>query len=191
MPAQPPPPSLPAHPKHPRFFFADGNVTVIVEKTLYKLHQYLFNKGDWYLGGQPTYLWESKKDFDRFLSVLYPSDYSKHECETAEEWTSVIGIADRFKMHDIRRLAINQLAECAGPIDKIVLGHRYDVKEWLAPSYLALAMRPDSVTAAEGARLGVDALVRLAALQDEIYGNLKTYINPEKFADMFASKLAL
>ena len=94
-------------------------------------------------------------------------------------------------MQDIRRLAINRLAECAGPVDKIVLGHRYYVTEWLAPAYLALAMRPESVTAAEGARLGVDALVRLAALQDEIYGNLKTYINPEKFAEMFASKLAI
>ncbi|KAF7362459.1 ARID domain-containing protein [Mycena venus] len=200
VPAQLPPwantpvqPTLPAHPKHPRFFFMDGNVTVVVEKTLYKLHQYLFTKTDWYfeINGAPTYLFENKKDFDRFLSVLYPSDYSKHECETAEEWTSVLSIADHARMPDIRRLAIKHLAECAGPVDKIVLGHRYDVKEWLAPAYLALAMRSESITAAEGARLGVDALVRLAALQDEIYGNLKTYINPEKFAEMFASKLTI
>jgi hypothetical protein len=183
-----------------------------VDNTLYRLHRYLFSKGSWYLnlGEQPTHLWESKKDFDRFLTILYPSyvllsllftrslihqwlssDYSKHECETAEEWASVLTVADHVGMQDIRRLAISRLAECAGPVDKIVLGHRYNVTEWLAPAYLALATRTESISAAEGARLGVDALVRLAALQDEIYGNLRSYVNPEKFAEMFASKLAI
>ncbi|KAJ7798628.1 hypothetical protein B0H14DRAFT_2388614 [Mycena olivaceomarginata] len=181
------------HPKHPRFFFADGNASVVVDNTLYRLHRYLFSKGSWYLnlGEQPTHLWESKKDFDRFLTILYPSDYSKHECESAEEWASVLTVADHVGMQDIRRLAISRLAECAGPVDKIVLGHRYNVTEWLAPAYLALATRTESISAAEGARLGVDALVRLAALQDEIYGNLRSYVNPEKFAEMFASKLAI
>ncbi|KAJ7251146.1 hypothetical protein B0H12DRAFT_1018833 [Mycena haematopus] len=188
-------PNLPNLPKHPRFFFTDGNMVVIVESTLYKLHRYLFDKRGvsiwFYAGDQPTHVWETKKDFDRFLTILYPSDYSKHECETAEEWTSVLTVADNVGMHDIRRLAISRLAECAGPVDKIMLGHRYNINEWLAPAYLALAMRTESVTPAEGAKLGVDALVRLAALQDEVYLNLRTYINPEKFAEMFASKLAI
>ncbi|KAK7057765.1 hypothetical protein R3P38DRAFT_2498123 [Favolaschia claudopus] len=193
-PGYPLPPPQPSAPKHPRFFFEDGNVAIIIENTLYKLHRYLFGRSNLSMSmysDRPVYLWNPKKDFDRFLTVLYPSDYSKHECETAEEWMSVLTIADQFDMHDIRRLAIKQLADTAGPVDKIVLGHRYQIKEWLAPAYLALATRSESVSPAEGAKLGVDALVRLAALQDEVYRNLKTYVDPEKFAELFASKLAI
>ncbi|KAJ6497429.1 hypothetical protein C8R45DRAFT_926141 [Mycena sanguinolenta] len=181
-------------PQHPRFFFEDGNVTINLENTLYKLHRYLFKKSSWNfdINTYPAHLWaSSKKDLDRFLTILYPSDYSKHECETAEEWASVLTVANNVGMEDIRRLAISRLADVAGPVDKIVLGHKFNINEWLAPAYLALAMRTESVTPAEGAKLGVDALVRLAALQDEVYQNLRSYISPKKFTEMFESKLRI
>ncbi|KAJ7645917.1 hypothetical protein DFH06DRAFT_915595, partial [Mycena polygramma] len=158
-------------PKHTRFWYADGNVTVVVANTTYKLHRYLFENSAWKYtfaahmahipSGQPRYLAENKPDFDRFLSILYPLDYGKHECQTAEEWTSVLVVADHAKMESVRRLAIDQLAAVAGPVDKITLGHRYGVPEWLAPAYLALAMRKEPLTATEGAKLGVEALVRV------------------------------
>ncbi|KAJ6491601.1 hypothetical protein C8R47DRAFT_957171, partial [Mycena vitilis] len=153
-------------PKHPRFWYADGNVAVVVANTAYKLHRYLFENSTWkWTFATPVtgshYLVENKPDFDRFLSVLYPLDYGKYECQTAEEWTSVLVVADRAKMESIRRLAIDRLAEVAGPVDKITLGHRYGVPEWLAPAYLALAMRKEPLTATEGTKLGVEALVRV------------------------------
>lgn len=94
-------------------------------------------------------------------------------------------------MQDVRRLAINRLASCAGPVDKIALGHRYNVPEWLGPAYLALAMRKEPVTSAEGSGMGVEALVRIAALKDEVFANLTEYVDQNKFAELFASKLAM
>ncbi|KAJ7496629.1 hypothetical protein FB451DRAFT_1018863 [Mycena latifolia] len=191
---------MPTSPKHPRFWHADGNLSVQVEGTHYKLHRYLFNKAKnfpalWVSplahNQVPFYLSESKIDFDRFLSVLYPADYSEHECKTTEEWTSVLLLADRWKMQDIRRLAINHLAACAGHVDKIALGHRYNIPEWLGPAYLALAMRKEPVSSMEGAKMGVEALVRIAALKDEVFANLTEYVDQEKFSELFASKLAM
>jgi hypothetical protein len=94
-------------------------------------------------------------------------------------------------MQNIRKLAINKLAECAGPVDKITLGHRYNVKEWLGPAYLALAMRKEPLTGEEGRKIGVEALVRIAALKDEVFANLTTYVDQDKFAELFKSKLAM
>ncbi|KAF8164167.1 hypothetical protein K438DRAFT_270759 [Mycena galopus ATCC 62051] len=125
--------------KHPRFWYADGDLQFVVENTEYQLHRYLFSKAT-----TPLFclsLTVSILDFDRFLSILYPADYSAHECKTAEEWTSVLRLADEWGMQDIRRLAIDQLALCAGPVDKIALGHQYKITQWLGPAYLASSTR--------------------------------------------------
>ncbi|KAJ6512513.1 hypothetical protein C8R45DRAFT_890243 [Mycena sanguinolenta] len=186
-------PSIPYDPlgprKHPRFWYADGDRRFFVEDAEYQLHSYLFSKAT-----SPPYrlFWTgSKLDFDRFLSILYPADYSAHECKTAEEWASVLRLADKWGMQDIRRLAIAQLALCAGPVDKIVLGHQYEITEWLGPAYLALVIRKQSITVEEGAKLGVEALVRIRALEDEVFEDRTKYINEQLFCEIFASKLAM
>ncbi|KAJ7099356.1 hypothetical protein B0H15DRAFT_771524 [Mycena belliarum] len=188
-------------PRHPRFWHSDGNLLIQVENTQYKLHRYLFNKAKnfpalWVSSAgnsfdNPFYMSESKTDFDRFLSVLYPTDYSEHECRTTEEWTSVLSLANQWGMESVRRLAVKHLAACAGPVDKIALGHRYNIPEWLAPAYLALAMRREAITGAEGAKMGVEALVRIGALKDEVFANLTEYVDQEKFSQLFASKMAI
>ncbi|KAJ7721474.1 hypothetical protein B0H16DRAFT_1335341 [Mycena metata] len=180
--------------KHPRFYHADGNLTVIIGDMQYKLHRYLFKKCSWFFqsNGEPTYLLGfTHKDFDHFLSILYPQDYSEEECKTAEEWTSVLTVAVDAGMQDVRRLAIKRLTSLASPVDKIALGHRYNIKEWLGPAYLALAMRKEPISSLEGAKIGIEALVRVAALKDEVFANLTSYVDQNKFSELFASKLAL
>ncbi|KAJ7651005.1 hypothetical protein FB45DRAFT_731238 [Roridomyces roridus] len=184
--------------RHPRYYYEDGNLAIQIGSTQYNLHRYLFKSAQdfpWheesYYGanGAPFALHESQTDFDRLLSVLYPADYTSHECKTAEEWTSVLVLADKWGMQNIRTLAIAQLSLCAGAIDKIALGHRYGVAEWLKPGYMELAMRKEALTAEEGAKLGVEALVRIAALKDEVLGNLSAYVDEDKFSALLQRKL--
>ncbi|KAJ7503189.1 hypothetical protein B0H11DRAFT_1712056 [Mycena galericulata] len=140
---------------------------------------------------EPHYLSETKVDFDRLLSVLYPADYSEHECQTTEEWTSVLMLAERWKIQDVRRLAIKQLDLCAGPVDKIALGHRYSIPDWLGPAYLALITRREPFTREEGAKLGVEAMVRVGTLTDDLCDNFQDYVDEKKFSELFARKLAM
>ncbi|KAJ7286928.1 hypothetical protein C8J57DRAFT_1048994, partial [Mycena rebaudengoi] len=179
--------------KHPKFWFADGNCIVMVADTEYNVHRYLFAgtkafSGQGIGGMSPYYLSATKTDFERLLTILYPASHGEHECETTEEWTSVLRLADRWDMHDIRRLAIAQLELCAGPVDKIALGERYGVQEWLVPAYLELCTRKAPITTTEGYQIGVEALVRIAELKNEVFANLASYLDQDKFAELFASK---
>ncbi|KAJ7167142.1 hypothetical protein C8R43DRAFT_877346, partial [Mycena crocata] len=181
---------------HSRFWYDDGNIVLQAGHMQYKLHRYLFDQstalpltptssGSWMLNATQT-------DFDRLLSVLYPANRSEHECKTVEEWTSVLHLADLWHMDDIRRLAIAQLAQCAGPVDRIALGHQYKITEWLGPAYLALVMRKESITAEEGEKLGVDAMVRIRDLENEVFfEDPAKYVDQERFSELFASKLTV
>jgi hypothetical protein len=104
------------------------------------------------------------------------------------EWVSILALA--HKIRDACQLAIDKLASCAGSVDKIALGQQYNVDEWLAPAYLMLAVRQEPITSAEGAKLGVEALVRIGALKDEVSRNLAAYLEQDKFRELFANKAA-
>ncbi|KAJ7825849.1 hypothetical protein B0H14DRAFT_3468213 [Mycena olivaceomarginata] len=79
---------------------------------------------------------------------------------------------------------------CAGPVDKIVLGPRYRIAEWLRPAYLALVMRKQSITVEEGVKLRVKVLVQLRALEDKVYSKDPTgYIDEKLFCEVLKSML--
>ncbi|KDQ53631.1 hypothetical protein JAAARDRAFT_104342, partial [Jaapia argillacea MUCL 33604] len=101
-------------------------------------------------------------DLETFLRVLYPSDFSKHTATTANEWTSVLSLATKWSFTTIRSLAIRELFPLASPIDKIVLGHQYDIPEWLLDAYIAVCERPEALTKKEGERLGLDEVIKIS-----------------------------
>jgi len=73
--------------RHPKYFFADGNITFLVEGTLYCIHRYFFSRDSTYFATRfaqldirdhealPTIISLTeveRKDFDALLSILYP-----------------------------------------------------------------------------------------------------------------------
>ncbi|KAF7294018.1 hypothetical protein MKEN_01447900 [Mycena kentingensis (nom. inval.)] len=153
---------------HSRYWFADGNVWFTVDNTLYRVHQYL-------VGGPGTLssgFWknQSKTNVDRYLSVLYPSELTAHDCTTAEEWTSVLRLAcgtypGVVSNPKVAALAIKQLVGCASPVQKIVLAKEYgtrfaEMREWRVQAYRELVVRAEALSVEEGRMLGVDAVVR-------------------------------
>ncbi|KAJ7072894.1 hypothetical protein C8F01DRAFT_1105624 [Mycena amicta] len=170
--------------KHPRFWFPDGNLTLVVEDTEYRLHQYLFN--DFV---PAFYQGQTKKALDRFLSVLYPSEYTQHECTTAEEWISVLQVAHP-RHPKVVRLAVQQLSSCASAVDKIWLSQLYDIKEWLEPAFLELALRKKPLTVEEGRKLGGEVVVRIGAMKYELFANLATYLDDKKMGELVKQQLA-
>lgn len=69
----------------------------------------------------------------------------------------------------MKLLSIHRLSFTASPIDKIVLGRRYNISEWLGGAYEAVCTRSDPLTVEEGIRLGVEDAVRIAAVR-QAYG---------------------
>ncbi|KAJ7596037.1 hypothetical protein C8J56DRAFT_1116439 [Mycena floridula] len=181
--------------RHPRFYFPDGNVVFLVENTLYNLYRYFFmsrdspvfrtlfslpgekkDEGDRQIEGtgdrNPIILEGiSSHDFDRFLSVPYPLTFTAPENQTAEEWISVLNLASKWDFESIRELAIAHL-ELLMPsnrhVDRITVGHKYEISSWLVSAYMALCIREEPLSLEEGMKLGIEDTVRCGQVRHKI-----------------------
>ncbi|KZP24179.1 hypothetical protein FIBSPDRAFT_674445, partial [Athelia psychrophila] len=102
-------------------------------------------------------------DFDDFLAILYPTDFRRPPKKTTSQWTSILHLSAKWDFENIKLLAIDNLTTSADPVDKIVLGRRYVITEWLAGAYEAVCTRADPLTLEEGMKLGVEDTVRISA----------------------------
>lgn len=93
---------------------------------------------------------------------------SAGDLSTTEEWTSVLALATKWEFADYRQLAIARLAQLASPVDRILLGRRYDVPEWLAAAYLELCTRDDALSYDEGVRLGMHDVILLSDIRQSV-----------------------
>jgi len=166
--------------QHKDFYLDDGNVVFLVENTYFKVHQFFFQRDsqffrnifqDHSLTGVNTpddllTLTDiTSLDFERFLGVLYPEDFSKPTATTVEEWTSILDLSTRWAFQSF---AVRQLTFLASPVDKIVLGRKYHVTEWLWDAYRAICEREHALTLDEGLRLGMQGVIDISHARQAI-----------------------
>ncbi|KAJ7672068.1 hypothetical protein B0H17DRAFT_947775 [Mycena rosella] len=173
--------------EHPRFFFPDGTVIFLVEKTLYRVHRYFFERDSAIFASMftlPSAAGErpegevvenpivlegvNKLDFDRFLSILYPISFTTRDIGSAEEWTSVLSLATRWEFTSLRELAMRHLFAMASAVERIALGQRYDIPSWLVPAYTEVCERKDPLTLAEGRLLGIADVICIGQVRHSI-----------------------
>ncbi|KZP20417.1 hypothetical protein FIBSPDRAFT_826974, partial [Athelia psychrophila] len=180
--------------RHPQYYFEDGNVVFRVEDTLYNVHRYFFARDSAHFraifqetvqGTNATkpYVLSNLNcaDFDEFLAILYPTDFRQPAKKTTAQWISVLHLAAEWDFANIKLLAIDNLTENATPIDKIVLGRRYGINDWLLGAYEAVCTRADPLNLEEGVRLGVEDTVRISAAR-QMYGTCKARYETEHLA---------
>ncbi|KZP28764.1 hypothetical protein FIBSPDRAFT_690695, partial [Athelia psychrophila] len=105
----------------------------------------------------------SCSDFDEFLAILYPTDFRRPTEKTTAQWTSILHLASKWGFGSIQLVAIDKLAATAIPVDKIVLGRRYGVSDWLHGAYEAVCTRANPLTVEEGMKLGVEDIIKISA----------------------------
>ncbi|KDQ59002.1 hypothetical protein JAAARDRAFT_649995 [Jaapia argillacea MUCL 33604] len=154
-------------------------VVFLVEDTLFKVHSFFFERDSEYFRtvflqhgssseSNPIIIEDvSITSFESFLGVFYPRHFAKHTATTVEEWTSILALATKWSFDTIRTLAMRELFPLASPIDKIVVGIRYEVKEWLKDAYVAVCERSESLTKAEGERPGLDEVIKISSMRQE------------------------
>ncbi|KZP11397.1 hypothetical protein FIBSPDRAFT_987902, partial [Athelia psychrophila] len=111
-------------------------------------------------------------DFDEFLAILYPFDFRRPTDKATAQWTSILHLAAKWGFESIQLLAIDNLATSAIPVDKIVLGRRYSILDWLPAAYEAVCTRADPLTVEEGMKLGMEDAIRISAAR-QVYGCAK------------------
>lgn len=97
------------------------------------------------------------------------SDFRQPTKKTTAQWTSILHLAAKWNFENIKLLAIDNLTAHAAPIDKIVLGKRYGITEWLPSAYETVCTRADPLTVEEGMKLGIEDTVRISAAR-QVYG---------------------
>ncbi|KZP15366.1 hypothetical protein FIBSPDRAFT_750398 [Athelia psychrophila] len=176
--------------RHPQYYFEDGNVVFLIEDTLYNVHRYFFARDSSHFRASlrdadvsnPCVMSDvSCADFDEFLAILYPTDFRRPAMKTTAQWIAILHLAAKWDFANIKLLAIDNLTDNATPIDKIVLGRRYGITDWLPGAYEAACTRADPLTLKEGMRLGVEDTVRISAAR-QVYGTCKARYETECLA---------
>ncbi|KDQ58999.1 hypothetical protein JAAARDRAFT_99927, partial [Jaapia argillacea MUCL 33604] len=149
-----------------------------VEDTLFKVHSFFFERDSEYFRtmfrlhdtsseSRPIALDVSIASFESFLGVLYPVHFAQHVATTSNEWVAILALATKWSFATIRTLAMRELFPLASPIDKIVVGIRYDIKEWLNDAYVAMCERPEALTKQEGERLGLAEAIKISKMRQD------------------------
>ncbi|KAG6893886.1 hypothetical protein C0992_008292, partial [Termitomyces sp. T32_za158] len=90
---------------------------------------------------------------------------------TADEWISVLKLASKWKMLDIRQAAIGAL-DTQPWLLKIVLAREYGVLTWLQDGYLDFKDRQESLSMNDFQTLGLHTALKLVNMREEsLLGN--------------------
>ncbi|KAH9067696.1 hypothetical protein EDB87DRAFT_1573273 [Lactarius vividus] len=169
--------------QHDAYFFEDGNVTFLVDGTMYCVHRYFFSRDSVYFSARFTQLGVcdhealstiisigdvERKDFEALLSILYPANFEAHEL-TYEQWKSVLHLSTRWGFASLRKLAIKSI-EPPTPHDQFVLARTYSVDHWVLPALTALCERSFPLSLDEARQMNMEDVVLVATVREEIRG---------------------
>ncbi|RPD65580.1 hypothetical protein L227DRAFT_466941, partial [Lentinus tigrinus ALCF2SS1-6] len=169
--------------RHPDYYFEDGNLTILVDDVLFKLHRAVLASGasaftdrfshhdggsdEWPLPLSGTRV----REFAMFLSVIYPASRAGTlKSHTLEEWIVILDQSYKWGCSAGRAMAVEYLQSLSmDHVLKIAIWKKYELGEaYIIPSYHAICIRQHPLSAAEGKLLGLDAAVRLAAMRDKV-----------------------
>ncbi|TFK71236.1 hypothetical protein BDN72DRAFT_877297 [Pluteus cervinus] len=166
---------------HGEFFFQNDFVVLRVESTLFnlptfmlsqhstKFERLLLSRASSEVNVETIQLKDTKAlDFERLLTVLFPSVLGQSRLSTVEEWTSVLSVAHNWEFSAIKKLAIDRLEPIASAVDRVVLGQEYDLPDWTSAGYMELCRRENPISKAEGHRIGFDASIDISSIRHHL-----------------------
>ncbi|KAH8996885.1 hypothetical protein EDB92DRAFT_1539674 [Lactarius akahatsu] len=169
--------------QHDVYFFNDGNVTFLIDGTLYCVHRYFFSRDSVYFSTRfaqlsirdhealPTIISLGdieRNDFEALLSVLYPVNFEAHEL-TYEQWKSVLRLSTQWGFTSLRKLALNSIKPPTS-YDKLVLARTYSVDHWVLPALTALCERTLPLSLNEARQMNMEDVILVARVREEIRG---------------------
>lgn len=167
--------------RHDTYFFKDGNITFLVDGTLYCVHRYFFSRDSVYFFTKFSQLGvrdhESlntvislsdveRHDFEAFLSVIYPTNFDEHDL-SYEQWRSVLHLSTRWGFASLRKLALRSVKPPT-PCDQLLLARTYGIDYWVLPSLSALCERTTPISLNEARQMRIEDVVLVATVREGI-----------------------
>ena len=170
---------------------------------LYCIHRYFFSRDSTYFSTRfaqldirdheplPTIISLGDietKDFDAFLSILYPEyafsiviyqltyrgvsagrDFEGNDF-SYEDWRSVLHLSTRWGFASIRRLAIGSIKPPTAH-DRLILARTYSVDDWVIPALSALCERTTPLSLSEARQMSIGDVVLVSTVREDIRGH--------------------
>ncbi|PPQ88994.1 hypothetical protein CVT25_005093 [Psilocybe cyanescens] len=170
------------HPSSKKYWFADATVVFRVEDCLYRVHRHFFDRHSdtlsrmlatyWYDPTNHVYLPDVKKiEFERLLSIFYPTDLTKPDITTVSGWTSILALGKKWQMVQIKALAIQKLGPLTTAVEKISIAKKHAFSpnhEWLLPAYTELCSRRSPLSLEEAEELDLPTVMKIWEVQHNI-----------------------
>ncbi|KAG6908830.1 hypothetical protein DXG01_003183 [Tephrocybe rancida] len=134
-------------------------VVLEVENTLYRVPKYLFGTCPDFVGKEEPIQLDGVKntEFRALLNLLQPLTVAVTRTFSKEEWISILKLSTKWKLLDIRNLAIKQLSLAnMAPVDMVVLARQFAVPTLLMSAYSTLVQREAALSPAERTKLGIE-----------------------------------
>ena len=166
---------------------------------LYCVHRYFFSRDSTYFSTRfaqldirdheplPTVISLGDietKDFDAFLSILYPEyvfwtvihqltyqgvsagrDFEGNDF-SFEEWKSVLHLSTRWGFASIRRLALGSINPPTAH-DRLILARTYSVDDWVIPALSALCERKTPLSLSEARQMSIEDVVLVSTVRED------------------------
>ncbi|KAI5890046.1 uncharacterized protein SCHCODRAFT_02335099 [Schizophyllum commune H4-8] len=110
----------------------------------------------------------ASRDFQRFLSMVYPSEIGGCDIRSVDEWTSILRIATRLSIPPLYARAIREIESTATPIDKAVIAREFYLGEsWLLPAFTEICEADRWLDYEDAKRLGLRTVVEIGRIREE------------------------
>ncbi|KAK0195859.1 hypothetical protein F5146DRAFT_1027410 [Armillaria mellea] len=171
---------------HDEYHLSGGDLYFLVEQYHFRVHRYFFERESTFFKHQlatPASPGEERQgtsegtaivlehvtpaEFARFLWVFYNPKYSLYDA-TVEDWIIILKLADRWCFPEVKNLAVREVEKKnMDDIERIVVYQNYNVdKHLLVPRYAALCARTETLSLAEGIRLGMETALNIARARE-------------------------
>ncbi|KAJ3480829.1 hypothetical protein NLI96_g8082 [Meripilus lineatus] len=172
--------------RHPRCYYAGGDVFFLVQNFIFRVHRYFFERESPYFReklGIPAAAGQTARgssdanplalddvradDFEKFLWVFYNPKYSIYDA-TVDEWEAILKLAFEWRFSEIKKLCCRELEKYEiEPVRKIAMYQAHELdKKLLIPAYAALTIRPEPLSFSEGRKLGLETALMLATARE-------------------------
>jgi len=109
------------------------------------------------------------KEFDNLLQFFYFGMHDDYK-PTVADWISMLSISTRLNFSKVRERAIKEITarlDEIDPFDLIGLAVKYDVQQWLMPSYRRIVTRGNLITHAEAKKIPFPMAVMLMRSREQ------------------------
>lgn len=162
--------------KHQKYFLSDGNVTFLVDGTLFRVHRFFLERhSDFFknlFGQYPDYgtlhdpipLDDCSSDhFASLLWVFYKEGYDDFTA-SKETWLGIMELTSRWKMGPLLMLAKKYSHSLlVDPVEMIAVQAKYKFEDaWALTAYVKMVERLQPISLAEGESMGMRAVIILS-----------------------------